>query len=117
MSSKRKLKKNVRYVCGDIAAECIIAKNVVPGIDSKVMSDLVIKIAQLQQSTLRRISFNFDKVESDYESKKEYNKACGEYMKRAYRTLKIEFNKQVDEIVKEMNKALPQTQKELNKQK
>ncbi len=115
MSSKRSLKKNVRYVCGDLAAECILAKAYVEGVDEKVMSNIVIKIAQLQEATLRKISFCFDKVSKDFESKSKFNKQKSEYMKAAYRSLKSDFNKKVLDIVKEMNTALPQSQKDLNK--
>ncbi len=116
MSSKRNLKKLVRCMCGDMAAECIIAKTVVPGIDPDVMSALVIKIACLQDQTLRKFTFCYDKVSADFESPAAYRKARHEYMVRAYRSIKTEFNKQVDDIVKEMNAALPQAQKELNRQ-
>ena len=115
MSSKRLLKKLVRYMCGDIAAECIIARDVVPGIDATVMNNLVIKIAHVQSATLDKVTFAFDKVASDFENEAEYKRARSQYMKKAYRSLKIEFNKQVNEIVKEMNAALPQAQKDLNK--
>lgn len=117
MSSKRNLKKLVRYMCGDIAAECIIAKTVIPGIDPDVMSALVVKIACLQDVTLRKLSFSYDKVAADFDNVSSYKKARHEYMTKAYRSLKGEFNNQVAEIVKEMNAALPQAQKDLrNKQ-
>lgn len=115
MASKKSLKKNVRYVCGDLAAECIMAKTFVDGIDAKVMSDIVIKIAQLQENTLRKISFSFDKVSKDFENKSIYNQTKNGHMKAAYHSLKADFNKKVLEIVKEMNAALPQAQKDLNK--
>lgn len=115
MSSKRTLKKNVRYVCGDLAAECILAKTHIEGIDETTMNNIVIKIAQLQESTLSKISFCFDKVSKDFENKSEFKHQKSEYMKTAYRSLKSDFNKKILEIVKEMNIALPQSQKELNK--
>lgn len=105
----------VRYMCGDMAAECIIAKTVVPGVDGNVMRELVVKIARLQDATLRKATFAYDKVSRDFDTKAAYEKARREYMSKAYRSLKIEFNKQVAEIVKEMNAALPQAQKDLNK--
>jgi len=115
MSSKRNLKKRVRYICGDIAAECIIAKTVVPNVDADVMSGIVVKIARLQDVTLRKISFSYDKIVADFESQAIYKKSRHEYIVKAYRSLKDEFNNHVAEIVKEMNAALPQAQKELNK--
>ena len=33
MGNKRLLKKQIKYACGDLAAECIIAINFVDGID------------------------------------------------------------------------------------
>ena len=115
MSSKRNLKKLVRYMCGDIAAECIIARDFIPGIDASAMNDLVIKTARVQAATLDKITFAFDKVASDFDNEAEYKRARNKYMKKAYRSLKIDFNKQVNEIVKEMNAVLPQAQKDLNK--
>lgn len=115
MSSRRKLKKSIRYTCGDIAVECIIARDVVPHIDKNVMNDIVIKVARLQSATLAKISFGFDKISGDYENDAVYNKARHDYMGKAFKSLKIEFNKQIKEIVKEMNAALPQEQKNLNK--
>lgn len=115
MSSKRSLKKLVRYMCGDMAAECIIAKTVVPGVDESVMSNIVVKIASLQEATLRMISFSYDKVVADFDTPAAYRAAKSEYMKKAYGSLKGEFNNKVNEIVKEMNAALPESQKELNK--
>lgn len=115
MASKRELKKKVRYMCGDMAAECIIAKAVVPGIDELAMRDIVIEIAKLQGAILSKATFSFDKVAKDYDNKADYNKARHEYMAKAYRSLAIEFNQQVASIVKQMNAALPQAQKDLNK--
>ncbi|MDE6528858.1 MAG: hypothetical protein K2L78_07420 [Muribaculaceae bacterium] len=33
MANKRKLKKHIIYVCGDVATECLIAAEYVKGID------------------------------------------------------------------------------------
>ncbi|MCM1448944.1 MAG: hypothetical protein NC082_01235 [Clostridiales bacterium] len=107
MSNKRNLKKRVRYMCGDMAAECIIAKSVIPGADAKALAEIVIKIAYLQEATLGKISFSYDKTPSDFDSAKAYNKARAAYMAKAYRSLKAEFNNQVASIVKEMNAAVP----------
>ncbi|MDE6085972.1 MAG: hypothetical protein K2G40_06185 [Muribaculaceae bacterium] len=115
MSSKRLLKKRVRYVCGDLAAECILAKNFIEGVDGSKMSDIVVKIARLQEATLNKISFAFDKISHDFENKAEFNGKKSKYMKLAFNSLKSEFNQDVLKIVKEMNAVLPQEQKDLNK--
>lgn len=115
MANKRSLKKEIRYICGDLAGECIIARTFIPGIDEKKMGELVVRIAELQAATLQRATFSFDKAKADFASVHEYNKARNIYNAKAFRSLTDEFNHQVDEIVKEMNKALPAAQKEANK--
>lgn len=115
MANKRILKKQIRYMCGDLAGECIIARSIVPGIDGNRMGEIVVKIARLQDATLRRASFSFDKSAADFENRHEYRKERRGYNARAFKTLINEFNHQVEEIVKEMNAALPAEQKEANK--
>lgn len=95
MSSKRKTKKQIRYVCGDLAAECILAKTFIPGVDSQEMANIVIEIAQLQESELKKASIASNK--------------------QAFHAINSEFNRNVSEIVKKMNTVLPQAQKDLNK--
>jgi hypothetical protein len=50
MANKRDLKKEIKYVCGDLAAECLLAKNYVKGVDAKAMKEIITKIADLQIS-------------------------------------------------------------------
>lgn len=115
MANKRILKKQIKYACGDLAAECIIAINFVEGIDSEKMQDVVFDIATLQTSTLQRVTFSFDKVATDFESAHEYSVARTKYFKQAYSTLRADFDAKVQEIVKSMNALLPQAQKDANK--
>ncbi len=61
MANKRNLKKAVKAVCGNIAGECIIARNLIPGIDADKMNKIVIDIADLQYQTIANVSFSFDK--------------------------------------------------------
>ncbi len=115
MANKRDLKKRIRCFCGDIAGECIIARAIVPGIDVTKMSDIVVKVAFLQEEALKRISFSFDKCPSDFPTRHDYNKARRAYNARAYKSLTDEFNSLIEDIVKEMNQALPAEQKAANK--
>ena len=115
MANKRILKKQIKYVCGDLAAECIIAANFIEGIDVEKMHSIVFDIASLQTDSLAKITFSFDKTKADFESSREYNMAKTKYNKLAYGTLKKEFNASVQSIVKSMNAQLPQSQKDANK--
>ena len=35
MANKRRLKKAIKAVCGDLAGECLVARDLVPNIDTK----------------------------------------------------------------------------------
>ncbi len=109
MTNKRQLKKYVKYVCGDLAAEIIIARHIFDGYDNKAVEKLVLDIAQLQETTLANISFAFDKAKHDFASAAEYRKALTTYRHTAYKKLLDEFHNGVEAIVKEMNAITPQT--------
>lgn len=115
MANKRNLKKQIKYICGDLAGECIVAKHFIPGIDEAKMNEVAFEIASLQTTSIMRVSFSFDKVVADYESKKAYNIAKSKYFAEAYKKLISDFNQGVQSIVSKMNHALPAEQKEANK--
>lgn len=116
MANKRDLKKRIKFICGDLAGECIIAKVFIPGINAERMDEIVFDIASLQTITLKRVTFIYDKVKKDFADAKAYNKSKNAYFAEAYAKLICEFNNGVDAIVASMNKALPTAQKEANKQ-
>lgn len=113
--NKRNLKKLIKLTCGDLAGECIVARDLIPGVDVEKMNDNIISIACLQSQALCRISISFDKAAKEFQTKKEYKKARKEYFKEAYHMLIADFYQNVGEIVKAMNATLPDEQKELNK--
>lgn len=111
MANKRNLKKQVKYLCGDMASECILAIELAPNLDKEKMEDAIGQIAKLQFSTIGHITFSFDKSPRDFTSRKEYRHARKEYFKKAYSSIIKEFNAKVDEILKTMNSAIPTPQK------
>jgi hypothetical protein len=116
MATKRQLKKHIRYVCGDIAAELFIARQLFKGFDNDKVVAIINKIAALQVESVRNVTFDFDKSPRSFENKGLYRKARNAYFAQAYKTLRADFNNSVSEIVKEMNEAMPQEFKEANKQ-
>jgi len=117
MANKRNLKKQVRYICGDLAAECLLAAEYIKDVDCVAMHNVVTEIAQLQTVTLANVSFSFDKVLSDFETGAAYRKARRDYNRKAYAVLRTKFNDKMQEIVKAMNAAIPQAVKDANKTK
>lgn len=117
MASKRSLKKKIQYICGDIAGETIIAANYVDGFNREAANKIVNEIAALQSETVAKISFAFDKAPRDFENRAEYNKARHAYNRAAFASLRSDFGKHVNEIVKEMNQAMPAEAREALKKK
>ncbi len=40
MANRRQLKKQIRYICGDVAAECAMAKYLIDGVNRETLSFL-----------------------------------------------------------------------------
>ncbi|MDE6117542.1 MAG: hypothetical protein K2O30_10735 [Duncaniella sp.] len=114
-SNKRLLKKEIRNICGALAGECVIAKITVPGINPETINSIIYELAELQENALKRVSVSFPQSPKGFENAKSYKEARAKYFKAAFTSLKSEFNKHVEAIVKKMNAALPQEQKDANK--
>lgn len=107
MANKRNLKKQIRFICGDIAGECIMAKYFIPGVDKAKLDEIILQVADLQTTALARANASFDKTPADFANRAEYRKAHRAYYAKAFKSLSDGFTAQVEAIVKEMNKALP----------
>ena len=117
MANIRNLKKEVRYVCGDLAAECLMARTFIKGVDRDRMEEIVGDIAVLQENALEHASFGFDKTPADFASRAEFRAARRSYYKKAYKSFREKFEGHVTDIVRDMNAALPQDVKDANKKK
>lgn len=106
-TSKRTVKKQIRYSCGDIAAECIIARNFVEGVDAEAMNAIVCRVADLQTEMLSHCTVAFDRTPRDFANRREYARALHAFRKAAFDNLRKEFNTRALEIVKDMNAAMP----------
>lgn len=107
MANKRNFKKQIRYICGDIAGESLMAKVLVPGVDKEAMSEVILKTADLQTTALCRTNIAFDKAPKDFANKADYRRARCKYFRQAFAKLSETFNNQVLAIVKDMNAAMP----------
>ncbi len=116
MANKRQIKKHIRYVCGDIAAELLIARHVFDGFDDEKVNAIINDIASLQIESIKNVTFDFDKARRSFEHEGAYRKARNAYFRQAYKTLLADFNNSVQEIVRSMNEAMPQEVKDANKQ-
>ena len=103
MKSKRKLKKQIRYICGDLVGECLLIGEICPDEKQDDLAQLIVNLAVLQEKTLSHCTFNFDKSVRDFGSEREYKKAKSEYVRKAYAALHEQFNARLSELVHDMN--------------
>lgn len=103
MQSKRDLKKQIRYICGDLVGECLIIAEVCPEEKLPEVNRLIIDLAILQEETIAKINFNFDKTPKSFATAQEYNKARSAYYREAFRTLHKQFNIALADAVHRMN--------------
>lgn len=116
MANKKDLKQTIRYVCGNIAGNCIYAKSYIENIDEDKMDEVVCKIALLQVNTTDKVSVKFDKSVKDFnKDKKSYLAARKKFFSQYYAGVRAEFKSALEEIVKEINALIPQEVKDANK--
>lgn len=107
MGNLRRLKKNIKCLCGDIASECIISGMFINGADEKKLEDVVYKAAKLQTQSIRKASVSFPKTPKDFQNRHEYRKEKRKYFKTSVSALDSLFFKEADGLIAELNKALP----------
>ncbi len=117
MANKRDLKRAIKAACGNMAGECIITRNFVEGVDRAKMADIIFNIADLQCASIEKVSFAYDKSAKSFDNRHLYNVARKKYFRKAYGKLIKDFKEGMNDIVKQMNEALPAKHKELNKAK
>lgn len=108
MASIRNTKKEIRYACGDLASELLIASHAIKGFDKSVTRQIIGEIASMQVDALSKCSFAFDRAHSDFENGKAYREAHSKYVAAAFRKLKKEMAEKTQAIVDRMNAAMPQ---------
>lgn len=107
MANKRELKKFVRNTCGSLALDMELVGQLFPEINPQDVRQVVIEAAKLQTATIRRANISFDRCPADFETRAQYNKARNAYFRKAYTALLDGFDRDIAEIVKRMNQALP----------
>lgn len=88
MASRRHLKRDINYVIGDIFTECIIYKELVPGTDKAKADDIMVRLLQVDNEFITRISH------TEPGNAKEY-----------YRQLVKEFNEAIALIIDSLSKV------------
>ncbi len=87
MASRRKLKKEIGYVIGDIFTECLVYANFVPGTDKEAADKLILDLLKIDDEFISRINHT------------EPGNA-----KKFYSNLYNEFNDKINAIITELGK-------------
>jgi len=103
MQSKRDLKKQIRYICGDIVGECLLIAEICPEEKLDEVNQLIVDLAVLQESTIAKTNFSYDKTPKDFPTPADYRKARSAYYHAAFRTLHKQFNAALSDAVHRMN--------------
>lgn len=106
MANKRSTKKQIRILCGALAGEILAAASCSDSADVEKVAEIVTRIARLQVKSLAMCNFSFDKTPRDYADPATYHKELSAYNRQAYKRLREVLNKEVEEILKEMNAAV-----------
>lgn len=88
MASRKRLKKDINYVVGDIFTECLININYVPGTDADAVAQLMADLLNLNNDFIARVSHT------------EPGKA-GQY----YSALRKDFDQRIGIILDKLEKA------------
>lgn len=97
MSNKRSIKKNIHRICGEAAIDVLM------NLPSDKAREIVIKIAELQTTSLANMSFDFDRSRRDFPNGRMYNQARRHYNRQAIKKLNTEFNNALKRIVEQLN--------------
>lgn len=103
MQSKRDLKKQIRYICGDLVGECLLIGEICPEDKQNELGQLIVDLAVLQENTLSHCNFSYDKTSRDFATPAEYRRAKSAYYRSAYAALHQKFNARLSELVHKMN--------------
>lgn len=108
MANLRNFKNNIREICGDLAADTLIAATIYGNqIDTARLNDILNELAALQEDTIALTKLSFDRSESAFENRGEYRKERRKYYKMAFAKLEKEFLDRAIEISKQIAGAIP----------
>lgn len=116
MANKRTLKKAVDILGADMCESMMIAYVNVENADRKAIADAIGKITDGVETARHHANTFFDRSAKSFGGdRKAYNKAKRAFNKALFARIIADFNKVVNESLKEFNGALPKAEKEANK--
>ena len=109
MANLRDFKKEVNYVCEDLATDALIASQLFPEkIDFNRVNAIINEIAALQDDTFKLLKISFDKGRKEFATLREYRRARSAYFTTAFNKLKKDFVDRANAIIDQLNEAVPE---------
>lgn len=115
MANKRILKKQIKYAFGELALQTYMTLEFIEKADKAKLEKLLGEINDRDAKAVKNVTFSFDKTPRDFENRQAYNKAKRAYYKQAFKTFTAKLSEEYQQMVKELNSAIPSDQKEVNK--
>ena len=107
MTNKRELKKYIHRACGDLSVSILTTADAFACLTEDQVSDLIVRLALLQEKTLANATFAYDKICKDFDNRAAYLRARSVYEKAAYKQLIDSFLAEITAIVKDFNALIP----------
>lgn len=115
MANKREFKKYIDAMGASICEEMMLAYYNVEGVDKDLVAKAIEKMLGAIGKAKNNANVFFDRGARAFEDHKEYKTAKAKFFKALFNKIETEFNTEVNDAVKDLNKALPASVKEDNK--
>lgn len=117
MESKRSFKKFVNELAQAICSDMMAVSIEVPGVNTDAIDQAIIKVLKGAEVALMMANAKFDKTESAFANRREYNKARRAFYKTVFDKAHTEFAECNTKALAEFNAAVPAEVKAANKAK
>ena len=105
-TSKRNLKKAIHSMADAVVTTVLPGAVYAKAITEQRANEIISNMSEATARALSRLSISFDKGLADFETRRAYNAARSAYYKAAYEKAHAEFQKTVQDTLKEVNESL-----------
>lgn len=115
MANKRDFKKSVEAIGAAVCNEMMIAYYNIEDADKNAIASSIEKVLAAVVKAKNNSNVLFDKGVKAFNDYAEYGKAKTSFFKALFNKIHIEFGEEINEALKQFNKAIPANVKEANK--
>lgn len=116
MANKREFKKFVEAVGGNVVSEMMTSYYNDKDADKEKIEHAIGRVLGATGAAKSNANVYFDRGVKSYADSREYTKAKAAFFKALFKKISGDFNREVNDAVKEFNAALPEDVKKSNKE-